>query len=86
MTPRKGKYAPKSPRSYRGKPGHEAGGGHPTTSETVYTDDETEFLRAIEQYRRENRRPFPTYAEVLAVLRSLGYRRVAEPGPTPRRR
>jgi hypothetical protein len=53
-----------------------------------YSDDEREFLVAIERYRREKRRPFPTCREVLRVLLSLGYRRVAElrtPSPPPER-
>lgn len=38
----------------------------------------------MERYRRENGRKFPTSSEVLAVLVSLGYRRVAEPTELPR--
>lgn len=45
-----------------------------------YSDDERHFLTAMERYKRERRRPFPTWREVLAVVHSLGYRRVAEPG------
>ena len=55
----------------------------PTTCERDYTDDETEFMKAMDRYKRENRRPFPTWSEVLEVLRSLGYRRVAEPTALP---
>ena len=55
----------------------------PTTCERDYNDDETEFMKAMDRYKRENRRPFPTWSEVLEVLRALGYRRVAEPGPLP---
>jgi hypothetical protein len=55
----------------------------PTTCERDYNDDETEFMKAMDRYKRENRRPFPTWSEVLEVLRSLGYRRVAEAGPLP---
>jgi hypothetical protein len=55
----------------------------PTTCERDYNDDETEFMKAMDRYKRENRRPFPTWSEVLEVLRSLGYRRVAEPTPLP---
>ena len=56
----------------------------PTTCERDYNDDETEFMKAMDRYSRENRRlTFPTGSEVLEVLRSLGYRRVAEPGPLP---
>jgi len=49
-----------------------------------YTDDENDFLRAVEHYKRENRRPHPAWTEVLAVLISRGWRRVAEPGELPR--
>lgn len=50
----------------------------PTTCEREYTDDEIEFMKAMDQYKRDNRRPFPTWSEVLEVLTALGYRRVAE--------
>jgi hypothetical protein len=55
----------------------------PTTCERDYDDDEIGFMKAMDQYKRDNRRPFPTWSEVLEVLRSLGYRKVAEPGPMP---
>ncbi len=55
----------------------------PTTCERDYTEDETEFMKAMERYKRENRRPFPTWSEVLEVLISMGYRRVAEPTDLP---
>ena len=47
----------------------------PTTCERDYTDEETMFMKAMERYKRENRRPFPTWSEVLEVLRALGYRK-----------
>src|SRR2546428_14123682 len=50
----------------------------PTTCEREYTDDDIDFMKAMDQYKRDNRRPFPTWSEVLEVLRSLGYRKVAE--------
>ncbi|VTS02932.1 hypothetical protein [Tuwongella immobilis] len=55
----------------------------PTTCERDYTDEETEFMTAMERYKRENRRPFPTWSEVLEVIRSLGYRKVADSEPLP---
>jgi hypothetical protein len=59
----------------------------PTTCERDYTDDEIVFMKAMDQYKRDNRRPFPTWSEVLEVLHALGYRKVAEatvlPGLTP---
>jgi hypothetical protein len=47
----------------------------------VYDDDETEFLKAVERYKRERRRPFPTLSELLGVLKGLGWRKVG-PGVT----
>src|SRR5580692_9508962 len=55
----------------------------PTTCERDYTDDEISFMRAMDQYKRDNRRPFPTWSEVLEVLRALGYRKVAEQSQMP---
>ena len=58
----------------------------PTTCERDYSDEETVFMKAMDRYKRENRRPFPTWSEVLEVLRSLGYRRVADPTDLPGRK
>ena len=51
----------------------------PTTCERDYTDEELAFMAAVEGYKREFARPFPTWSEILEVLKSLGYRRVVEP-------
>ncbi|MBL8694115.1 MAG: hypothetical protein JNJ88_08475 [Planctomycetes bacterium] len=40
-----------------------------------------EFLKAMDDYRTKHRRPFPSWSEVLSVLLSLGYRKVAAPTP-----
>src|SRR5213083_1995957 len=55
----------------------------PTTCERDYSDEEITFMKAMDQYKRDNRRPFPTWREVLEVLRALGYRKVAEPSQMP---
>ena len=55
----------------------------PTTCERDYNNDEIEFMKAMDQYKRENRRPFPTWSEVLEVLRAMGYRKVADPSAMP---
>lgn len=47
----------------------------PTTCERDYTDAEIEFMQAMDKYKRSSGRPFPTWSEVLEVLRDLGYRR-----------
>lgn len=46
---------------------------HPTTSDRDYSDEEREFLLAIEAYKTRTGRKFPTWCEALDVLRSLGY-------------
>lgn len=55
----------------------------PTTCERDYSDDEVLFMKAMDEYKRMNRRPFPTWSEVLEVLYAMGYRKVAEPTPMP---
>lgn len=47
-----------------------------------YAADEVEFLLAIDAFKRDRRRPFPTWCEVLTVLKTLGYRKV-EPETQP---
>jgi uncharacterized coiled-coil DUF342 family protein len=37
--------------------------------------EEIAFMEAMARYKQENRRPFPTWSEVLEVLHSLGYRK-----------
>jgi hypothetical protein len=36
---------------------------------------------AIDEYKRKNAKHFPTWTEVLEVIKALGYRKVAEPQP-----
>ncbi len=45
----------------------------PTTCERDYTDEEVEFMNAMNAYKRSSGRMFPTCSEVLEVLRGLGY-------------
>jgi hypothetical protein len=37
------------------------------------TLEEIEFVRAIDRYKRKFNRPFPTWSEILAVVKELGY-------------
>lgn len=43
------------------------------------TPEETEFINAINVYRQSHGRPFPTWSEVLHVLRFLGYEKRSAP-------
>lgn len=57
----------------------------PTTCEREYSDDEIEFMRAMDSYKRSSGRMFPTCSEILEVIRGLGYVKTAPvvelPGP-----
>ncbi len=48
----------------------------PTTCERDYSDDEVEFMNALDEYKRKSGRMFPTCSEVLEVLRDLGYQKL----------
>lgn len=52
----------------------------PTTCERDYSTDELEFMQAMQEYKKRSGRMFPTWSEVLEVLRSLGYRKIENPG------
>ena len=50
----------------------------PTTCERDYTMEELEFMAAMQQYKKESGRNFPTWSEILEVLTlRLGYRKLA---------
>lgn len=49
----------------------------PTTCERDYSQDEIEFMHALDDYKRANGRMFPTCSEILEVVRGLGYVRLA---------
>jgi hypothetical protein len=57
----------------------------PTTCERDYSEQEVEFMNALDDYKRRSGRMFPTCSEVLEVLRSLGYVKLsaAELGAMP---
>jgi len=48
----------------------------PTTFEKQYTDDEMEFMNAMQRFKEHSGKSFPTHGDVLKVAAALGYRRV----------
>jgi hypothetical protein len=50
----------------------------PTTCERDYSQAELEFMLAMNEYKQKSGRMFPTWSEVLEVLRSLGYEKFAQ--------
>ena len=45
----------------------------PTTCERDYSSEEREFMKALDEYKRNQGRMFPTCSEILEVIRDLGY-------------
>ena len=45
------------------------------------SDEQFAFLQAIEEYKKVNKRNFPSFTEILEIAKALGYRKVAEPQP-----
>jgi len=62
-------------------PGRRRGDDRKSAEEGNMSDEQFEFLMAIDAYKKANTRPFPTWTEVLEVIKALGYRKVAEPAP-----
>lgn len=50
----------------------------PTTCEREYTDQEIQFMQALDNYKRASGRMFPTCSEILEVIRDLGYTQLSE--------
>ena len=50
-----------------------------SAEEGEMTQEQFEFIRAIEVYKRVNNKMFPTWTEVLEVMLQLGYRKVELP-------
>ncbi|MBI3821018.1 MAG: hypothetical protein HY286_20200 [Planctomycetes bacterium] len=44
------------------------------------SQDVLDFLKALDDYRNRYNKKFPSWSEVLGIVHSLGYRKVAKPG------
>ena len=60
-------------------PGRRRSDARRSAEEGEMSDEQFSFLMAINEYKRLNKRPFPTWTEVLDIIHALGYRKVAEP-------
>jgi hypothetical protein len=47
----------------------------PTTRERDHSEAELELMRAMQEYKQESGRMFPTWSEVLEVIKDLGYQK-----------
>ncbi len=48
---------------------------NPATSETHYTDNQNEFLMAVDAFKHRTGRKFPTLIEILEIAEALGWSR-----------
>lgn len=62
-------------------PGRRRSDDRKAAEEGHMSDEQFEFLMAIEEYKKANAKPFPTWTEILEVMKAMGYRKVAEPQP-----
>lgn len=51
-----------------------------TAEEGELDSEQFEFVLAMDEYKRANNRPFPSWTEVLEVIKYLGYRKSAGRG------
>ena len=68
---RKGMYRRRGPGRRRGEVRRAA-------EEGEITGELLEFIMAIDEYKRINERPFPSWSEVFEIIQYLGYRKVSE--------
>ena len=62
-------------------PGRRRSDARKSAEEGQMSDEQFEFLMSVDEYKRKNTRPFPTWTEVLEVIKALGYRKVTGPQP-----
>ena len=60
-------------------PGRRLNEERKSAEEGQMSQEQFDFLMAIDEYKQRNSRPFPTWTEVLEVVKALGYRKVADP-------
>ncbi len=58
-------------------PGRRRGEVRRAAEEGEITGELLEFIMAIDEYKRINGRPFPSWSEVFEIIHYLGYRKVA---------
>lgn len=65
------------PMDRRRGPGRRRGVVRRAAEEGEITGELLEFIMAIDDYKRINERPFPSWSEVFEIVQFLGYRKVA---------
>ena len=52
----------------------------PCTSDLQYSPAQLEFMLAMQEYKQDSGRQYPTWSEVLSVLQGLGYHKSDDDG------
>src|SRR5437773_327838 len=47
-----------------------------TSNGADYSEEEWEFTKWLDRYKKRYKRPFPTCTELLAIIKAMGYRKV----------
>ena len=50
----------------------------PTTFEKQYADDELEFMNAMQRFKVQSGKTFPSHTDILGIAHGLGYRKPSE--------
>jgi hypothetical protein len=50
----------------------------PTTFEKQYSEDEMEFMTAMQRFKVQSGKTFPSYGDALRVAHELGYRKATD--------
>ncbi len=59
-------------------PGRRRSDARKDAEEGELSQEQFEFVMAMDEYKRANNRPFPTWTEILEVIKYLGYRKVED--------
>jgi len=79
--PEEDRYERRSGWDRRRGPGRRRTDERRSAEEGEMNDEQFDFLMAINEYKKANKVPFPSFTEILEIAKALGYRKVAEPVP-----
>ena len=76
----RGKVDRRSELDRRRGPGRRRSDVRRSAEEGEMSDELLEFVMAIDDYKRANDRPFPSWSEIFEIVHYLGYRKVEKRG------
>jgi hypothetical protein len=79
-TERRGKVDRRHGLDRRRGPGRRRSDTRRSAEEGEMSDELLQFVMAIDDYKRANDRPFPSWSEIFEIVQYLGYRKVEGQG------